>query len=182
MVVIALLAAGVQSLLVRRSDTLPHSQPPPSSCYSTKTSALDPYITYSLSGVLNVECCDPPTISSFELFHSQETHTWLWNLIVQSLWITNPHAFPISVSSLIYSSYGSVAYATRISSIRVGYASMACNTNLVPGVITLSSDFWNSSHRSTGSFIIQFNIGYGRWLNASAITFSLHRWYWKFIS
>jgi len=64
----------------------------------------------------------------------------------------------------------------------VGYASKAQSIGFVSEVITLSSNFWNSSHKSLRSFSKQFSIGYVRQLNASATTLAFPRWYWKWTS
>jgi len=128
-------------------------------------------------GCIEYEVLWPSSNIFFLCSSTTETHTRLWNLMVLSSWITNPNGFPTSISSLICSSCGSVACATRISSIRVSYTFMACNIDFDLGVTTLSSNFENSLQRSTGNFIRQFSTGYGRRLNASATAFSFSWWY-----
>jgi len=109
-------------------------------------------------------------------------HNRLWKQMVPSSWITNSSAFPTNISSLIGSSWGFIAWATRISSMRVGCTSKMQSIGLALGVITLSSNFRNSSHNSFGSASKQLSTGYGRRLNASATTLAFSRWYWKWTS
>jgi len=72
-----------------------------------------------------------------KLFHCRDTHSIVkpYNVILMN---HKPRCLSYQYFLSNRSSYGSVACATRISSIRVGCASMACNTDLVLGVITLS--------------------------------------------
>ena len=156
MVVIALLAVGVKSLFA-------------TSCFMLLYQNIYLRSLYNLFLPGCIECgvlCSSSNIF-FLSSSTTGTHIRLWNLIVLSL---------------IRSSCGLLACAMQISSIRVGYTSMVCNTDLVLGVTILSSNFWNSLHRSTASSIRQFSTGDAWRLNASATTFAFFGWYWKFIS